>query len=74
MVRLLIEAYSAVVLIAVVLSWVSVPEEHPLVRLIRRATEPALAPIRRVLPTAGGFDFSPIVLLLLLQLLKRALG
>jgi YggT family protein len=38
-----------------------------------RLTEPALAPIRRALPSIGGLDFSPMVLLLALQVLKQLL-
>ncbi|MBE7184534.1 MAG: YggT family protein [Methylobacterium mesophilicum] len=36
-----------------------------------RATEPALRPIRRVLPDLGGIDISPIILLLLLFFLRQ---
>jgi YggT family protein len=36
-----------------------------------RATEPLLAPIRRLLPQTGMFDFSPIVLFLVLQVLQN---
>ena len=32
--------------------------------------DPMLAPIRRVLPTAGGIDFSPIVLLIAVEILR----
>ena len=35
--------------------------------VLYRLSEPALRPIRRFLPTMAGFDFSPIVLLLILQ-------
>jgi YggT family protein len=35
-----------------------------------RVTEPLLAPIRRFLPQAGGFDFAPLVLFFLLQALQ----
>ncbi len=35
--------------------------------------DPLLAPIRRVLPTAGGIDFSPIVLLIVVQVLQTFL-
>jgi YggT family protein len=36
-----------------------------------RLTEPALAPIRRVLPNFGGLDLSPVVLILLLFFLRN---
>ncbi len=39
-----------------------------------RITEPALAPIRRILPNLGGVDISPVVLILLLVFARRLLG
>jgi YggT family protein len=66
----LIDLYSLIVLAAVVLSWIRVDPYNPLVRIVDILTEPALDPIRRVLPPMGGFDFSPMVLLIGLQLLK----
>jgi YggT family protein len=36
-----------------------------------RVTEPALRPIRRFLPSFGGIDVSPVVLILLLMFLQR---
>lgn len=39
-----------------------------------RLTEPALRPIRRVLPNLGGIDISPVILILLLQALRILLG
>lgn len=67
----LIDFYSLIVLVAVVLSWIQVPYNNPLVQAVRMLTEPLLDPIRRVLPPMGGLDFSPLVLLILLQLVGR---
>ncbi len=39
-----------------------------------RATDPALRPIRNVLPNLGGIDISPVILILLLQALRMLLG
>ncbi len=39
-----------------------------------RVTEPALRPIRRVLPNFGNIDISPVILILLLQALRMLLG
>ena len=69
----LIDVYSFVVLIAVILSWVPVDRRHPLVAMLHGVTEPVLAPIRRVLPPIGGLDLSAMVLLIVLQFLKRLL-
>jgi YggT family protein len=66
----LIDLYSLVVLVAIILSWVQVDRRNPLVTIVRGLTEPVLAPIRSVVPPLGGVDFSPMVLLILLQLLK----
>ena len=39
-----------------------------------RITEPALRPIRRLLPNLGGVDISPVILILLLQAARMLLG
>jgi YggT family protein len=69
----LIDLYSLVVLVAVVLSWLRLDPRHPLVTITQALTEPVLAPIRNVLPPMGGLDLSPMVLLFALQLLKSLL-
>ncbi len=66
----LIELYSLVVLVAVILSWVPIDRRNPLVTISRGLTEPILAPIRRVLPPVAGLDLSPMVLLVILHILK----
>ena len=66
----LIDVYSFVVLAAVVMSWVRADRRHPFVQLVYNLTEPAIAPIRRVVPPMGGLDFSPMILLLALRLLR----
>ena len=71
--RLAFNAYTLVVLVAVVCSWLRLSEDHPLARTTRALTEPVLAPIRRLLPSSGGLDISPMVLLLALGLLRRFL-
>ena len=67
----LIDLYSLVVLVAVVLSWIQLPRNNPIVGIVNMLTEPLLAPIRGLLPAMGGLDFSPLILLFLLQILKR---
>lgn len=39
----------------------------------RRVTEPALAPIRRVMPNLGGIDISPMILILIIMFIQRLL-
>jgi YggT family protein len=70
LVAALIDLYSLVVLAAVVLSWVGLDYRHPVAAMVYNLTEPALAPIRSVLPPLGGLDFSPMILLLLLRFMR----
>jgi YggT family protein len=69
----LIDLYSLVLLVTVVMSWLPVDRRNPLTTLLDGLTEPVLAPIRRALPPMGGLDLSPMVLLIVLQFLKRVL-
>ncbi|CAN5787198.1 YggT family protein [soil metagenome] len=55
----------------VLMSWVDPTFSKPLGQFLFSITEPVLAPIRRVLPQAGMFDFSPLILLLVLSMLIR---
>ncbi len=68
----LIDLYSLVVLGTVICSWIQLPPHHPVAQILKTLTEPALAPIRKLLPPMSGLDFSPMVLILGLQLVKGA--
>lgn len=71
--RTLIDVYATIILVRVVLSWLPVDQDQPWARFIVGVTEPVVGPIRRVLPPLGGLDFSPLVAMLLLQLLRNML-
>ena len=61
-------------LVRVVLSWFNIGPSspiYPIANIAHQVTEPILAPIRRVLPEFGMFDFSPIVAFLLITLVRR---
>jgi len=58
------------VIIAVLLSYFMAPY-HPVRQRIDSLVEPMLAPIRRILPPMGGLDFSPFVLLILIQVFRN---
>jgi YggT family protein len=60
-----------IVLGRVIMSWLDPRFEKPLGQFLFSLTEPFLAPIRRMLPQTGMFDFSPIVLLIGLSLILR---
>jgi YggT family protein len=44
---------------------------HPIRRAIDSVVEPMLAPIRRIVPLVGMLDFSPIILIILIQVLSN---
>jgi len=56
------------------LSWFDRGMQNPISQLLVQITEPIIAPIRRVLPTAGSLDFSPIVAILAIFVLQRMLS
>jgi YggT family protein len=60
------------VFISVILSYFMDPY-HPIRRGVDNIVQPMLAPIRRVVPTVGMLDFSALVLILLIQLVKSLL-
>lgn len=69
-IRALSQLLVLLVIVSVILSYFMDPY-HPLRRAINSVVEPMLAPIRRVVPLLGMLDFSPIILILLIQLLSN---
>ena len=72
-VDLALNIYIFIVIARALISWVSPDPYNPIVRFLHNATDPVLFRLRRMLPIlqAGAFDFSPIVLLLLLSVVQQ---
>jgi len=70
---LLLNLFLVAILIQVVLSWINPGAYNPASSLLYSLTEPVLRPIRRRLPAADGIDFSPMVAMIGLILLKMLL-
>ena len=70
-VRFLVTIVWLLLIARVVLSWTNPRGGGGLVAFIYQATEPILAPIRRILPPTGGLDWSPLIALLILGVLLR---
>jgi YggT family protein len=51
----------------VILSWVSPGNPHPLLQLIDEISDKILSPIRNYIPSMGGLDFSPLLVLIILN-------
>lgn len=73
-VRFMIIALYLVLLGRVLMSWINPRFQGPVGRFLYETTEPFLAPIRRVLPQGGMFDFSPIVAFIILSVIAAAIG
>ena len=70
----LLWAYMWIVIARAILSWVNPDPYNPIVRFLYNATEPVLWRIRRALPIfAGGIDFSPIIVFVIILFLQRFL-
>lgn len=65
--------YIFIVIARALISWVSPDPYNPIVRFLHNATDPVLYRLRNLIPflRAGTFDFSPIVLLLLLSVVQQ---
>ncbi len=70
----LIDAYSFVLFGAMIMAWMQKVPPNQLTNLIRLLTEPALMPLRWVLPIIGGVDLSSIVLLIGLRIVRGLFG
>jgi YggT family protein len=68
----LIQILIWIVIVDVVLSYFMDPY-HPVRQALDGIVGPLLAPIRGIMPFMGGIDFSPLILILLLQLLANLL-
>ena len=65
---ILLKIYTYVIIISAILSFV-LPPYHAIRTFLDRLVDPLLQPIRRIIPSVGGLDFSPIVLYLFVELL-----
>ena len=69
LIRLLCDVLIIAILLRVILSWVFPRSTNVLVKILYRVTEPILAPLRRIIPRVGRFDFTPLVAIILIQLI-----
>ena len=67
---LFLKIFFFALIISVILSWVAPGSTSPGAELVNQITEPALAPFRRMLPSMGGLDISPILAFMVIQLIQ----
>ena len=68
-IRVLCDVLTFAIIFRAILSWFSPRPTNILVIILHRITEPILAPLRRIIPRVGMFDFTPLVAIILLQLI-----
>ena len=81
-VNLLLTVLTWIIIIQVILSWLvafnvlntSSQGLRTFVGALGRITDPLYRPVRRIMPDFGGIDFSPLVVLLLIQILRMLLS
>jgi YggT family protein len=74
----IIDVFTYLILINVIGSWIRAANVrlptflYDILAAIDSIVDPVLAPIRRLMPNLGGLDFSPLIALILLQVISQA--
>lgn len=66
----ILNIYFWALLVSIVASFIAPFSDHPALVLLRQLTEPVMAPFRRLLPSMGGLDLSPIFVFLCIQIIR----
>jgi YggT family protein len=70
---LLLQILLIAIFVRVLLTWLPIDQNNPIVRVLFDVTEPVLAPFRRIIPRIGMFDLSPIAAMLIIQFILQNL-
>ncbi len=62
-----IYVFFGAIFISIIASWLNPHSYHPILSIARSISEPLLGPARRLLPSMGGIDFSPMLVILFLR-------
>lgn len=71
-IRIIAELLTLAIFIRAILSWVS-QRPNSITIILDKIVEPLLSPLRRIMPRTGMFDFTPLVAIILLQVIVRLL-
>ena len=66
----IIGLYKLVLIARIALSWIPHNPHNPAITILYKITEPVLEPVRRVIPSIGGIDISPIIVFIALSFIK----
>lgn len=81
LVDLVVNIYIFIIVISVVVHWLIAfnvmdarnPQAQNLIDLLKRATDPVMKPIQKYIPPIGGIDVTPIIVIILLELVRGVL-
>ncbi|MFT6406723.1 MAG: YggT family protein [Arenicella sp.] len=68
-----IYVFLGAILVGIIASWVNPNSYHPILSIARSISEPLLAPARKLIPSMGGIDFSPMLVILFLRISQMLL-
>ncbi len=71
MIQAVAQALTIAIILRAIISWFPIDPRNPLVVFLHDITEPILAPIRQVLPRLGMIDLSPLVAIILIQVVAQ---
>jgi YggT family protein len=73
-VQFVAQALYVLIIVRIFLSWMSISPWNPFMRFLRAVVDPILRPFRRILPTFGGIDFSPLLAILVIFFLANIIS
>jgi len=74
---LVINLYTFIIIVAVLISWVNADPYNPIVKILRQLTEPVFLQVRRQLPRAlryARIDITPLIILVILMIIETVVG
>lgn len=69
-ISLVLNIYLYGLLVIIIVSWVAPHSQHPVLALINQIISPVMEPFRRIIPSLGGLDLSPIFMFLVINMLQ----
>jgi YggT family protein len=66
--------YFVAILASIILSWIAPGSYNPSIILLHQITEPVMKPFRKIIPSMGGLDLSPIFVFLAINVLQIVIG
>ena len=70
---ILLDGLMLAIIARAVLSWIRPNPGNPLVQLVLRVTDPIMRPLQNIIPSFGGLDISPIIAIVILQMIQGML-